>query len=97
MKRRVVEPVQRRQEFADIIGAARADADQIDAGRKNLALPGQHHGLGVGAAQLVETRGQRLAEFDVERIGLAVRERQHRNAGVVLDIDHAACPAAATR
>ena len=31
-------------------------------------------------AQLHEARGQRLAEFDVERIGLAVRQRQHGDA-----------------
>ena len=61
---------------------------QIDAGGEHPALPGQHHGLGVRAAQRLELRGDRLAEFDVERIGLAVDHRHDGDAAAVAQFDH---------
>ncbi len=91
---RVVELVQRRQEFANVVGAALADADQIDAGGKDLALPGQHDGFRRAVAQFGKARRQRLAEFDVERIGLAVPQGDDGNAVIDRDVDHAACPTA---
>ena len=87
--------VQHGQEFADIAGAAFAEADEIDAGGKHLALPGHHNGLGVGRAQLVEARGNRLTKLDIERIDLAVLQGHHRDAVDGRYLDHDAAPAAA--
>jgi len=46
-----------------------------------------------GRAQLDKAPRQRLAEFDIERIGLAVRHGQHGDAGVGSNLDHAPCSA----
>jgi hypothetical protein len=89
----VVELVQSGQEFADVVGAARAQPLKIDAGGKDFALPREHHRLGIGLAQLQKARGQRLAKFDVERIGLAVHQRQHGNSVIDFDVDHTPCSA----
>ena len=74
----VIKPVQRRQELPNIVGAALAQPFQIDAGRKDLALPGQHHRLRVGLTQIGKAAASASTEFDIERIGLAVRQRQDR-------------------
>jgi hypothetical protein len=82
--------VQHGQEFADVASAAFAQLDEIDAGGKNLALPGQNDGFCIRLSQFHEARRQRLAEFDVECIGVAMLESQHSDAAGGFDIDHAA-------
>src|SRR3974377_776577 len=84
----IVKLVKRRQEFADIVGAAFAHSLEIDAGGKDLALPDQHHRFSVGAPQLGKAPGQGLAKFDVERVSLAVRKRQHGDSGLCRNVDH---------
>src|SRR6185503_6327558 len=90
-----VKPVQRRQKAADVIGALGADALEVDAGGEDAALPGQHDGLGVAAAQAGKARGQRLAELDIERIGLAMTHCEDGDAVIEGDVDHARTPCAA--
>ena len=85
---RVVEPVQRRQKSPDVGRAALAQPHQIDAGGKHPALPGQHHGPVSEPAQRLELRGERLAEFDVERVGLAVNHLHDGDAAAMAQFDH---------
>ena len=47
---------------------------------KIRALPGDHHGLGLPLAQLGELAVERVAKLDVERVGLAVAQREQRDA-----------------
>ena len=84
----IVKLVKRGQEFADILGAAIAHSLEIDPGGKDLALPDQHHRFSVGAPQLGKAPSQSLAKFDIERVSLAVRKRQHGDSGLCRNVDH---------
>ena len=70
----------RRKEVADVIRSAVERAQEVDAGREDRALPAEHDRTWTGCPKLVEFDRKRVAEFAVERIGLAVR---HRNDGHV--------------
>ena len=85
---RVERPVHDRQELAHIVSPARTQPHEIDAGGKYAALPGEHDGADFGSAKLLEAFGEGLAQFDVERTGLAVRQRDDSNAILGLEIDH---------
>ena len=87
-KYRVERPVHDRQEVAHIVRPARTQPQEIDAGGKYTALPGEHDGADFGSAKLLEAFDQGLAQFDVERTRLAVRKRDDRNAILGLEIDH---------
>ena len=91
---RVVELVQGRQEFPHIVGAAFAQALEIDAGGKYLALPGQHHRLGVGRAQFGRSARPAPRRIRCRAHWPCRAQRQHGDAGLGLDVDHAACPTA---
>src|SRR5262249_40579487 len=87
------QPVQGREELADIVRAAVTQPLQIDARGKYLPLSGDHHRLRARLAQIGEQIGHCIAELDVERIGFAMHHRQ--NGYTVYDIafDHALCSA----
>ncbi len=89
---RVVEPVQRRQEAPHVRRAALAQPNQIDAGGKHPALAGEHHGPGGRIARAVELRGDRLAELDVERIGLAVHHGHDGDAAALATVRSCRAP-----
>ena len=88
---RVVKPVQRREKLPQIVGAAGAGALQVDAGGKHRPLPGEHDRLGLAAREFGQPRGQRIAEFDVERVRLAMRHGEDGDAAFGFDVHHVRC------
>src|SRR5262249_33563446 len=94
---RLIEKMKRGQELADVVGAATAQLFQVDARAEYLALARENNCLFAGLAQLSKARGQRIAKFDVERIGFAVGQRQHSNSINSIAFDHAPCSAGVDR
>src|SRR6185436_3528015 len=79
---------QRRQKSPDIIRAALAQAQQVDARGEHGALPGQHDGPGVRRAQRLELRGKRIAELEVEGVGLAMVDPDDSDAVAMAQFNH---------
>ena len=66
-------------------------AQQIDPGRENVALAGQHHRFGARIAQLAKGRPQRVGELGVHGVGLAMRHGDDRDLALMTDFDHWSC------
>jgi hypothetical protein len=72
-----------------------AQALEIDASGKDFARAGEHDCVGIRGSQFRKAVDQGIAEFDIERIGLAVLHGEHGNALGHCALDHAGCSAAA--
>ena len=81
------------QELADIVSAALAQSLQIDASRKDLALPGQHHSLCIRITQIGKAVGNGIAEFNIKCVGFAMHQRENGNSVDNFAFDHARCSA----
>ena len=93
---RVVEPVQRRQKAAHVMRRRPALMRMRSTpAEKIVPCPVSTTALASPPRKLGKARGQRLAEFDVERVGLAVTHGEHGDAVIDGDVDHARTPCAA--
>jgi hypothetical protein len=71
------------------IAADSAGVREIDARGEHPPGAGEHQrGSRRRPLACVELRRQRLAELDVQRVGLAVRHSQHGDVPAVCQVDH---------
>jgi hypothetical protein len=80
-----------RQEIAHVVGAAIHEAQEIDAGGKHPAGAGEDNRPIRRSPAFFELPGQCVAEFEVQRVGFAVRHPQDRDRTASGQLDHFAC------